>query len=351
MSSRRSIGLPITLAVVMIVLLVALTIGWVLINVAGALREDGSAALYWTVMSIGTAFLALVLGGVVWYLVMSIKVINLSQRQSNFIDSVTHELKSPIASLKLLLQTISLRPMSDDRREEYYRLMLDDVERLDMLINHVLDAGRMEKGKLAGVVEELRIDKVISECAEIVAAQHRLPADAITLRIESSVVRARHVELTMLFRNLLDNAVKYGGDPPEVVVESVQPGDFAVVRIIDNGPGIPVRHRHKIFGRFVRLGLELQRQTKGTGLGLYIVHTLVRQLNGQIEVSDRPDGTCSVFQVSLPATRADHDPALAETADLRESPAAGEANVVANEADIVAGEADVADSPQPLPGE
>ena len=112
MFERRSLKWPITLGVIMIVLIVALTVGWILLAVSGMLNEKGPAPLYWTLLTVGTTFLVLVLVGVVMYLALSVKEINLNRRQSNFIDAVTHELKSPIASLKLYLQTLHRRQVS-----------------------------------------------------------------------------------------------------------------------------------------------------------------------------------------------------------------------------------------------
>src|SRR4029078_2464615 len=114
MFERRSLRLPITLGVVMLVLLVALLVGWILLTIFGALQSEQTAGLYWALLSVGTTSLAFVLFGVVMYLTLSIKTINLTRRQSNFIDSVTHELKSPIASLKLYVQTLSRRQMSPE---------------------------------------------------------------------------------------------------------------------------------------------------------------------------------------------------------------------------------------------
>ena len=138
---RPSYGWPITLAVVMIVLVVALIVGWVILIV----REIEQSALFWVLLVVGTSFLVLVLVGVVLYLLISIKGIRLNQRQSNFIDSVSHELKSPIASLKLYLQTLSRRSVTEEQQANFYRFMLDDVERLDTLINHMLDAARLDQ--------------------------------------------------------------------------------------------------------------------------------------------------------------------------------------------------------------
>ena len=119
----------------------ALIVGWVIL----ILREVEQSALFWVLLVVGTSFLVLVLVGVVLYLLISIKGIRLNQRQSNFIDSVSHELKSPIASLKLYLQTLSRRSVTEEQQANFYRFMLDDVERLDTLINHMLDAARLDQ--------------------------------------------------------------------------------------------------------------------------------------------------------------------------------------------------------------
>ncbi len=115
MSARRSLRLPILLAIVMIALLVVLTVGWVLLNVSGRLQDERSSGLYWALLTIGSLFIVLLVVGMVLYLILSIKAINLTRRQSNFIDSVTHELKSPIASMKLYLQTLSRHQVEPDR--------------------------------------------------------------------------------------------------------------------------------------------------------------------------------------------------------------------------------------------
>ncbi len=165
MGSHRPLSLPIILAIVMIVLLVVLTVGWVLLNVSGALQANQYSGLYWTLLTIGSIFILLLLVGTILYLILSIKAINLTRRQSNFIDSVTHELKSPIASMKLYLQTLSRHQVSVAEQSGFYRFMLEDLERLDRLINQMLDAGRLEAERspdengrrgLAAVAERLR---------------------------------------------------------------------------------------------------------------------------------------------------------------------------------------------------
>ena len=133
--------MPIFLAIVMIVLLVVVAVGLVLLAVFGALEDASRSGLYWALLSIGSTFILLLVVGVVLYLILSIKAINLTRRQSNFIDSVTHELKSPIASMKLYLQTLSRHQVSQQMQADFHRFMLEDLERLDHLINQMLDAG------------------------------------------------------------------------------------------------------------------------------------------------------------------------------------------------------------------
>lgn len=300
MSVRRPLSLAITLAVVMIVLLLALTVGWVLLAVFGALEDTSSAPIYWALLTVGTAAYVALVVGVVIYLVLSIKAINLTRRQSNFVDSVTHELKSPIASLKLALQTLNRRNLSPEQQADFHRFMLDDVERLDRLINQVLEAGRLEAGVSDGELSDVPLEPVLRQCAEMVCMQYRVPVETVLLETTPCVVRGRTRELDLLFRNLIDNAVKYSGRPPEVRVTSRKtPEGAVIVQVSDNGRGIPTRLRRAIFGRFVRVGSELERDRPGTGLGLFIVRETVRRLGGSIRVVDGPEGAGAVFEVKL----------------------------------------------------
>jgi two-component system phosphate regulon sensor histidine kinase PhoR len=296
---RFSYGWPITLAVVMIVLVVALIVGWVILTV-----EVEHSGLFWVLLVLGTSFLGLVLVGVVLYLLISIKSIRLTQRQSNFVDSVSHELKSPIASLKLYLQTLSRRTVTDEQRANFYRVMLDDVQRLDTLINHMLDAARLDTEPVEADIVDVELSAVLQSSAETVCLRYHLPPETVRLHTSQAIVRARLIDLEIVFRNLVDNAIKYGGRSPEVEIDSQFAADELVVtRIVDNGRGIPPKLRRKIFGRFVRLGRELERSQTGTGLGLFIVRTLVRRLHGSIVVRDRADKSGTIFEVALPGRR------------------------------------------------
>jgi two-component system, OmpR family, phosphate regulon sensor histidine kinase PhoR len=301
MGLRRSLSLPILLAIAMITLLVVLTVGWVVVNVVNALSDTAHSGVYWALLSIGSAFTVLLVVGVVLYLILSVKAINLTRRQSNFIDSVTHELKSPIASMKLYLQTLNRHQVGEQLQADFHRFMLEDLERLDHLINQMLEAGRLDADRPDEEDEEVPLAELLRQCAESVCMNYRIHADTVRLDMEPATVFGRRIDLDIIFRNLIDNAVKYAGATPKVAVSLHPSGDGQLlVRIADNGYGIPRHLRRKIFGRFVRLGMELERKKPGTGLGLYIARTLVRRHHGRIRVRDPEDGVGSVFEVQLP---------------------------------------------------
>jgi signal transduction histidine kinase len=301
MFERRSLKLPITLGVLMIVSVIVLTVGWVLLSVFGAAANSRWAPLYWTLLTVGTAFLVFVLVGVILYLRLSVETINLNRRQSNFIDSVTHELKSPLASLKLYLQTLERCRVGPEEQENFVRFMLDDVERLDTLINHLLDAARLDHRLINVGAENVDLSQILAACVEAVCLRYRVPPDVVQLETEPLFVHARAVDLDLVFRNLIDNAVKYASDKPLIQITAWHLGEgHGIVRISDNGKGIPSDLRRKIFGRFFRVGEELERETPGLGLGLYLVRTMVRRLRGKIRVREREGGPGTTFEVTLP---------------------------------------------------
>jgi two-component system phosphate regulon sensor histidine kinase PhoR len=302
MLERRSLRAPVTLGVVMIVMVVVLTVVWITGNVLVVTGGIGSRAIFWVILAIGAVLLLAVLAGVIAYLTLTVKAFNLNQRQSNFIDAVTHELKSPIASLKLYLQTMDRREVDQEQQQDFHRFMLEDVERLDSLINHLLDVARIERQTKAAPVEPVRLDELLHQCAAVACMRYRLPAGTVEVDSPPFTVESQLVQLEILFRNLIDNAVKYAGSPPQVQVK-VRPGSDqkVIVSIIDNGSGIPANQRRKVFGRFIRLGSELERSTPGTGLGLYLVRNVIREIGGSIRVIDRDQGSGTEFEVTLAA--------------------------------------------------
>ena len=304
--ARVTLKLSITLAVIMIVLVVVLLVGTIITNVFAAKSTQSNPALYWVFLSLGSVFLSLVLAGTITYLVLSIKMVNLNRRQSNFINSVTHELKSPLASLKLGIQMLTRYDVSPEQKLLFYEGMMEEVERLDLLINQVLRAGQLEAGlKIGDEPENVSLREVLESAARSITILHHLPPERIEITCGQDVkITASRILLEMIFRNLIDNGIKYGGDPPRVRVQVRQDGSRRlIVKISDNGPGIPKKMRKKIFQRFVRLGGELERRKKGTGLGLYIVMMCLHQLRGTIRVRPNKTGPGTSFFVFLPISR------------------------------------------------
>lgn len=303
MEPRRSLGWPITLGVVLISSIITLGVGWVLVSIAAALGSQ-NAAFYWALLAVGVSLLILVLVGVIIYFALAVKAIALSQRQSNFIDSVTHELKSPLASLKLYLQTLIRRTVPPAEQSDFHRFMLQDVERLDTLIDHLLDAAKTMHRPALSIAEATKIVPVLKEAAIRVADRHNVQHDCIVINVEKELenvsVQGREADIEIVFRNLIDNAVKYSLPEPHVdTTVEVTKKSRVLVRVADNGPGIPLADRGQVFRRFVRLGSELERATPGTGLGLYLVKSIVKQLRGRVFVKGHLTKRGTIIEVDL----------------------------------------------------
>jgi signal transduction histidine kinase len=268
---------------------------------------------------------------VVVYFIWSFREYRLNRRQANFIDSVTHELKSPIASLKLCLQTLDLRTVTPEQQREFHKFMMEDIQRLDSLIDHLLAVARLDHVESDDQLEDVPLDPLLKNCADEIRRRYELRPEQIRLEVEPCVVRGRPRDLEMVFVNLLDNAAKYGAQEAQVLVQAlIHRGDRAVIKISDNGKGIAFDLRRKIFQRFYRGGSELERTTKGTGLGLYIVKSLVAKMKGRIQVHGRGPLRGATFEVELPgqvlpAPQTSPDPVLVKpvTGDSTPHEAAG----------------------------
>lgn len=294
MLRRYSLTWPIVVGVVLLTLIVALLVIWII----GLASQQ-----QWSLLIVGMVFFVLVLLGVVFYFVLSIKQVSLNRQQGNFIDAVTHELKSPIASLKLCLQTLDLRNVSPEQQREFHRFMLEDVQRLDALIDHLLTAAELGHGGPKEGFEEIPLEPLLKDCAETVRRRYNLQPEQIRLEttLTPCYVQGTEQDLEMVFSNLLDNGVKYGGKTPEVLVrvQAIR-GGTVQTSISDNGKGVRFEFRRRIFDRFFRGGTELERTTKGTGLGLFIVRSLVRRMKGHVHVHGRGPLRGATFEVELP---------------------------------------------------
>lgn len=306
MFERKSLKWPILVATLMIISVVGLTVGWVLLNVFSALdpQKNNRAEIYWILLSVGAILFAFLLAGVILYLIWIIQNINLNRRQSNFIDAVTHELKTPIASLKLYLQTLNRRSVEGPQRQQFYQTMMEDVDRLDRLINQLLDVARLQRVDQEPMPREwVSIDAVIRDNIASLTKQHGIGSDVFRFSDCDCELYVQRVDLDVLLRNVMDNAIKYASASPEVEIRVECEKDQAVINVSDNGVGIPRHLRRKIFSRFYRAGDELERKKPGVGLGLFLVRSIVERLRGSITVAERGKGGGTTFVIRIPQGR------------------------------------------------
>jgi two-component system, OmpR family, phosphate regulon sensor histidine kinase PhoR len=290
---KRLYRWPIVLTVILMALNITLMVSWIILL---------ASLSSWKSLTIGVIVFSLILIGLTIYLLMSLSAYRLHQRQVNFVDSVTHELKSPIASLRLYLETLQMRSLEEEKREEFYKVMDRELQRLDDLISQLLEVGRLDAIGHETDPEEIALIPLIENYARTASSHHGFEMeDIFVFNMEPVVIHARRMLLDMIFGNLLDNAVKYASDNPEVCINMrMKDRDKIVIEVIDNGEGVPKEIQKKIFQIFYRAGDELHRKQKGTGLGLYVVRTLVHFLRGEITVKNRTDNSGSIFLLELP---------------------------------------------------
>ncbi len=299
---RRSIGFPLTLGIVLGLLVLALAVGWQILVVADARPvAAGLSKLDWVLLVLGTLFFVLVMIGLVWLSAWLVREVRLNQRQRAFLDAVTHEMKTPLASMRLYTDTLVRHDPEPDRRRAFLKRMLEDLDRLDRTVDQVLTAARAEEPGRRKLAERIALGALLRECIDEVSALHELPEGAIRLHgTSASDVRGDAGELFLVFRNLLENAVKYSDDPVEVSVRVSANGDGRVkVDISDRGIGIPAGELRKIFQRFYQVGRDVRRTASGLGLGLFIVRNLVRRQGGRVVAHSKGRGTGSRFTVTL----------------------------------------------------
>lgn len=273
--------------------------GYHLIELSQELAEDGSTSNQRVLMIVGEGsvfFLILLLG--LWKIRSSIqKDIKLSQRQSNFLLSVTHELKTPLASNKLYLQTLLKRKnLEREQQEELLSQAITENKRLEGMIENILTATRIENHRLELNYEKVALDK---EIKRIVDTWSRERTEVRLNLSENIIQKADPFVLEVAIVNILENAFKYGGNAPEIEVYLKKDQEQVTIGVKDQGIGIPSKFKDSIFDKFVRIGNEETRTQKGTGLGLYIVKELLKIHGGSISYAhNTPRG--SHFKITLP---------------------------------------------------
>lgn len=291
------LAIPIILGTSILIVTVAVGVVWIV----GYIRPDWWRRLpEWGLLAVGGAFFLVVIVGVILYMALSLKALTLHLRQSRFLDAVTHELKTPLASLRLYLETLARRELTDDQRREFYSAMLDEVDRLDALTEQLLNAARASGRRWSRARRPVLLLPVLEDCTARARSRYRLDEDAIRFEGEPLTVEAWEAGLRSIFDNLLDNAVKYSTDTPRVVVRAYEcaPGRVRI-EVKDRGMGLPPGLGKRLYGRFVRGDRYIERTRPGTGLGLYVCWSLARAMGGRLGHQVNDDGPGMTFFVEL----------------------------------------------------
>jgi two-component system, OmpR family, sensor histidine kinase SenX3 len=299
---QRSKWFHITMGVTLLAVAVALTVGWQILGVDSGERTAREAGtLRWVVYFLGTLLFLLLIGGLGLLFILLLREVQLNERQSNFVSAVTHELKTPVASLRLYLDTLEMRELPEEKRREFYGTMRNDLERLNGTISSILDASMLADRALTDP-QPLDLARLVRRALELTRTRNQLPAEALSYEGPDSLTLwgdAAALETAVL--NLLDNAVKYSRDAVDVRLElRADDTGRAQLRVRDRGIGMSRAHIAFIFNRFYRIGSEVRRSRTGTGLGLFIVRAVVRAHKGTISAESLGPDRGSVFTMTLP---------------------------------------------------
>jgi signal transduction histidine kinase len=293
-SRRKSVVFFITLSSCLVALAIALNVGWILLN--------------WhevALLILGIAFFSLIIVGLVLNTTFLIREIRRNEQHDAFINAVTHELKTPLASIRLYLETLKTREVAEARRDEFYDIMLADSDRLLQTVEQVLRAARTGHRRHRLNVSVIDLGEVVRECLALTRVRYKLAEGALRYAESVDEQSARVVgdadELQAAVSNLLDNAIKYSGAEVQVSVElTTLDAKHVAVRIMDRGIGIPGNQLKRIFKRFYRVRGDFMARVKGTGLGLFIVRSIVEKHGGRVIAESAGLGQGSTFTIHLP---------------------------------------------------
>ena len=299
---KRRTWFHVAMGVSLLLVAIALTVGWQLIGSEEAALRESPTARY-LVYFFGLLLFLLLISGVSLMFTLLLREVRLNERQSNFVSAVTHELKTPVASLRLYLDTLTLRAdtLSIAERDDFYKTMRDDLDRLNGTINSVLNAGMYSDRPVVNppIIDLARL--VVHACA-LTRTRNQLAESAVVYTgPETLSLKGDRTALDTAVLNLLDNAVKYSGDPIVVRVDLAEEADgFARLSVRDRGVGMNRAHLRFIFNRFYRIGSEVRRSTTGTGLGLFIVKSVIKAHGGTVRAESDGEGHGTTFVMRLP---------------------------------------------------
>ena len=290
---QKAIAFVVAVGVLLVTAAVLLNIFWIVITARDAAP-----------LVIGIVLFSLIIAGLIIYTVFLVMEIRRNEEHDSFINSITHELKTPIASIRLYLETLQSRTVTDAQRREFYDIMLADADRLHHTVNQVLKAGVVRERAKGAARTPVDMGALARECVDLATVRHHLQPGSIALEAHdatSLVVHGDPEELRTVIVNLLDNAVKYSVDGVRVTVSVAAPTpDTIWVRVQDRGVGIPKKQLKRIFNRFYRVHTRGLKQVKGTGLGLYIVRAIARAHGGRVFAQSEGEGRGATFTLELP---------------------------------------------------
>jgi signal transduction histidine kinase len=254
----------------------------------------------------GIVVFALIIAGMIVNTSFLVREIRLSEQHDSFINAVTHELKTPVASIRLHLETLQRREVPETQKQEFYRLMLSDTDRLTETVEQVLRAGRARDKKAGRDKSAVDFRQLVRECMEAARVRHHLPVEALRYEEASSngagmCVMGSYEDLRTAVFNVLDNAIKYSGDNVDVRVRLDTPDEkHVVLSVQDHGVGILPDDLKSIFKRFYRVSHRSLTHMKGTGLGLFIVKAIAQKHGGKVFAASEGEGEGTTVTMELP---------------------------------------------------
>ena len=301
---RSSISVPITLGAITVLLSIALLVGWSFLLGQKITRSVDIAGDVWLLVLGALSFVLIIVVLVLFVISLSRGIVEV-RKQDTFIDSVTHELKSPLASLQLCLETLGREGLEGDAREKLRGMMLEDVDRLRAFIDDVLEANRLSYARPGMLnLSDVSLSQLTERCAAAVRTRHKLGPQEMLVDIDPElIVTTDRAALEIVVNNLIDNAAKYSERPARVEVVARRESDKKVrFEVSDNGIGIDQKNLKRVFHRFYRVEDQEVRERRGTGLGLFVVWALVKQLGGNVQAYSEGRGRGTTMRVDLPVT-------------------------------------------------